>query len=663
MKSKSIRTKILTSIILMAAVPSILLGIISTVNTIVTELNSAQETLTELVSTSTSRIHYQLQSYVNVALIAGSVPDLSNPSVSLERKQEIINSIASTTGFERGNIIGTDGASIFDGKNYSERDYFQHAMKGEYYISDPILSKNTNKYAIIVSAPLWQNGIPGGEIVGVVYFAPPADFLTDIMNSINLSEDSAVYMLNNDGIFIADRDGSTVEKQMSAEMVAEQDPSYAALAEVHKKVIAGETGTEYYKRGNQNIIISYTPVDANVGGWYFALEEPVTHFVSGVIPTITLTIVLTVVFCLIAVIIAFAISQGIVKPIQACSERIAMLARGDIKSPAIHMTGDDEVGVLARSTEILVNNLRTIISDIDRILSATAKADLSINIDTNATAYVGDLSEILDSMRNINSGLSDIIRNIDLSASQVSMGSDQVSAAAQSLSQGSTEQASSIQQLAASISEIASKTDLNLSDCEAAKNTVDHSSQLMEEANRQMHRMTAAMDRIGNASEKIEKVIKAIEDIAFQTNILALNAAVEAAKVGEAGKGFAVVAQEVRNLAGKSQESAKTTSALIRECSRAVRDGVQITEETAETLDKVVNASSDVMEIVKKVANSSENQAASIQNVSMGVDQISIVVQTNSATAQESAAASQELNGQSQMLRNLVGRFKLPAEE
>ena len=663
MKSKSIRTKILTSIILMAAIPSIILGIVSTVNTIVSELSSAQETLAELVSTSTQRIHYQLQSYENVAIIAGSVPDLSSPATTLERKQEIINSIASATGFERGNIIGTDGASIFDGKNYSERDYFQHAMQGECYISDPILSKVTNKYAIIVSAPLWQNGIPGGEIAGVVYFAPPADFLTSIMNSINLSEDSSVYMLNNDGIFIADRDETTVEKQMSAAMAAEQDPSYAGLAEVHQNVIAGETGTQYYKRGDQTVIISYTPVDANVGGWYFALEEPVTHFVQGTIPTVVLTIVLTVVFCLIAIIIAFAISRGIVRPIQACSERIAMLARGDIKSPAIHMTGDDEVGVLARSTEILVNNLRTIISDIDRILSATAKADLSISMDTNATAYVGDLSEILDSMRNINEGLSNIIKNIDLSASQVSMGSDQVSAAAQSLSQGSTEQASSIQQLAASISEIASKTDLNLADCESAKRTVDHSAQLMEEANQQMHRMTAAMDRIGNASEKIEKVIKAIEDIALQTNILALNAAVEAAKVGEAGKGFAVVAQEVRNLAGKSQESAKTTSALIRECSRAVRDGVQITEETAETLDKVVIASADVMEIVKKVANSSENQASSIQNVSMGVDQISIVVQTNSATAQESAAASQELNGQSQMLRDRVGKFKLPMEE
>lgn len=647
----------------MAVIPSLILGVVSTINTITSALKSANESLSELVSAEAARVHHQLQSYMNVAVIAGSIPDLSNPERSTEEKQAIVNSIVDAIGFERGNILDVNGMSVLDGKNYSEREYFQHAIKGECYISDPIMSKVTNKYAILVAAPLWKNGVQGGEIAGCIYFAPHPDFLTNIMNSINLSDNSAAYLINTEGIFIADRDDSTVEKQISAAMVAEEDPSYKSLAAVHEKVIAGETGTEYYKRGNENVIISYCPIDADVGGWYFVLEEPVTHFLSGVTPTIALTIALTVAFSLVAVIIAFAISKGIVRPIQSCSERIAMLARGDIKSPSIHLTTDDEVGILARSTEILVNNLRTIISDIDRILTATAKADLSINMDTNATAYVGDLSEILDSMRKINSGLSEIVKNIDLSATQVSMGSDQVSAAAQSLSQGSTEQASSIQELAASISEIASKTDLNLADCETAKKTVDHSAQLMDEANKQMHRMTAAMDRIGNASEKIEKVIKAIEDIAFQTNILALNAAVEAAKVGEAGKGFAVVAQEVRNLAGKSQESAKTTSALIRECSRAVRDGVQITEETAETLDKVVSASTDVMNIVKKVANSSENQASSIQHVSLGVDQISIVVQTNSATAEESAAASQELNGQSQMLKDLVGKFKLPAEE
>src|SRR5690606_8490276 len=109
-----------------------------------------------------------------------------------------------------------------------------------------------------------------------------------------------------------------------------------------------------------------------------------------------------------------------------------------------------------------------------------------------------------------------------------------------------------------------------------------------------MERLAGAIGKIKGSADETAKIVKTIDEIAFQTNLLALNAAVEAARAGEAGKGFAVVAEEVRNLAQRSAEAAKTTSALIEGSVASVGEGVELSE-------AVVGALSDISERVVKV--------------------------------------------------------------
>jgi len=251
-----------------------------------------------------------------------------------------------------------------------------------------------------------------------------------------------------------------------------------------------------------------------------------------------------------------------------------------------------------------------------------------------------------------------LVTNIeDVSASFVSS-SKQIANGSQALAQGSTEQAASIQELSASISDIASKTKENAQMAERAASLANTIKDNAERGNQQMSEMTSAVQEINTASQNISKVIKAIDDIAFQTNILALNAAVEAARAGQHGKGFAVVAEEVRNLAAKSAEAAKDTGGLIANSMEKAELGARIADETAASLYEIVSGINESSQIVGEIAKSSEEQSVGIDQINLGVEQVSQVVQQNTATAEESAAASAEMSEKSAQLENLIIQFK-----
>jgi methyl-accepting chemotaxis protein len=166
--------------------------------------------------------------------------------------------------------------------------------------------------------------------------------------------------------------------------------------------------------------------------------------------------------------------------------------------------------------------------------------------------------------------------------------------------------------------------------------------------------MGKAIDEITRSSEQTGKIIKTIDEIAFQTNLLALNAAVEAARAGEAGAGFAVVADEVRNLALRASEAAKSTTLLIEQTVKAVKNGNQLTASTQSAFAENRNVTLKVSGIVDEIAAASSEQAQGIDQINKAVSEIEKIVQQNASSAEECASASEEMTSQAGLMKGFV---------
>ena len=373
---------------------------------------------------------------------------------------------------------------------------------------------------------------------------------------------------------------------------------------------------------------------------------------------IVLILSITVLGGVLAAVLGIYISNGIRRPINEIELAAQKLARGELDSTNIMYTSKDELGKLSESIRNLIHTQEKIILDIAHIMYDLSKGDFTAH--SNALEfYTGNYSEILTSMRTLRDNLSETLHQINMAADQVSAGREQVSSGAQDLSYGSSEQASSVEELAVAIEQISTQVKETAVNAKTASGQANIVGKEVTHSNQKMQNMIEAMEKISNSSREIVTINKAVEDIAFQTNILALNAAVEAARAGEAGRGFAVVASEVRNLASKSAKASKNASALINGSLAAVEEGTKIVDETAEALHIVVEGVNQVIVKIDKISLASNEQANAIQQVTQGINRISDVIQSNSATAEESAAASEELSAQAQMLKNLVDRFKI----
>lgn len=261
-----------------------------------------------------------------------------------------------------------------------------------------------------------------------------------------------------------------------------------------------------------------------------------------------------------------------------------------------------------------------------------------------------------------------IMKGVD----RTSVIADELRSSGQAVAEGANKQAHALETTSSSLEEISSMARTTSCSAETAKGCSDDAKIAVERGVDEMQTMRdsmegiqisvrdmrQAMEEIKKSSGGIATIMKAIDEISFQTKILALNAAVEAARAGEAGVGFAVVADEVRNLAMRCAQAANETTAQIEDSigkseegekvsvrvMDRLRDVMEKTQKVDARLGDILARSNDVDKQMAQIAIASKEEATGIQYLARSLFETDQVTQANAQSAEKTASALRDLH-------------------
>lgn len=548
--------------------------------------------------------------------------------------------------FPNDDVIFASGIDVPEGLIVTERDWYKAAVAadGKMICTDPYIDANTGSLVVTVAKIIKK----GSEIFCVVGADVTIDELVAKCSEFKIYDNSYTFLVSTAGDFIVHENADFLPT------AADGEAKFVNIADVPQysgKNITVDSVVKIKDYNNKTVMVCTSPLS---NGWQLGYSIDYREYSRSLRMLRTVYIAIFVPAILAVIFVGSFILKKCLKPVKSIHKAIISMENGDL-SYAPDYFGDDILGTLCEALAKTNTALKGYVNDISVNLENMANGNFNVRFSAD---YVGDFSSIKGSIEGIASSMQSVIEGVSTASSQVTIGADSVSETATSLATGASEQSQTVDELNEIIEHFMTLVSQSVDNADKAKENSNQTGECIENSNASMKELLNSMEQITEMSTQIEKIVKTIDDIAFQTNILALNAAVEAARAGAAGKGFAVVADEVRNLASKSAEAAKGTTALIQNTTEAVAKGSAIANATAESLDAVTTKSRDVNDLVESISNACDEQRAQISVITDKLGAISDIARKNAATAEESAASSEELSGQARTLDDLMAQFR-----
>lgn len=504
-----------------------------------------------------------------------------------------------------------------------------------------------DKLGITMGMPVKENGETAFYLVGVYKY----DMLNDVLSSINIGKNGMAYMVNREGIVTGHPDQSKVQAKSTLLQLG------GGNEEAIKSVTTRETGSTEFDIDGQQMLVAFSPIHGTQ--WALVIQVPKSDYNNLINGAMIVAGICTLAVLFISILVILRMARSISKPVKNVTNRMLGLSDGDLHTEVAHIRSGDELEIMTRTLADTVRNVNRYISDIHQVLSGVADGNLQIEPQVQ---YKGDFTLIRNSLVTILSSMNKTISGFRAAAARLAQMAEELSGQSGQLHQASLEQNQATDVLVDEVTHVKEQLAGVIKSSDQTHTMTSKITRKVQEANTQMDALSNAMSNISSNAQEITSIAKAIDNIAFQTNILALNASVEAARAGSAGRGFAIVAEEVKELAGKSAQAAQNAMAIVTNTKAVIQEGVELNASTAESLQAIYGVSTEISEISDQLVAAVQGQENALISMEERIATISSIADRNLQSAVGTSQSSELLAKESEELQVQVKKFALKEE-
>lgn len=531
------------------------------------------------------------------------------------------------------------------------RPWYQNAKSAkETIITDPYIDAITGKIVMTVASPLMS----GNTVMGVLGLDIEIDELVSISQGLKADNGGYAVLVDSEDNVIAHAKNQEYSHQMLSDGVTEKTTKLVDIAPIYAEVLSGAGSTDFVSGKDYDGKKCFFPaVPIGDTGWKVIYAADYNEAMSKLNTVIVVAVIVSVAAIAGGAVFFWLKFTRRLKPLSDIEKIVTNMSNGVLEHNYPQVT-NDEIGNITQSLTQTNKSLKSYINSIDNILANMANGKFAYD---NTVSFVGEFASMENSIKHICSAMNSTFADLNDIAEQISDGAGSVSTGASDLARAVNDETRLIVDVTSNLGDINKRVSQSADNAASVKEKVIKTADAVNAGNEKMQELVSIMDSISRSADEIVKINLTIEDIAFQTNILALNASIEAARAGAAGKGFAVVAEEVRNLAAKSAEASKITADLIGNTVKAIANGTEAANSTAEKLGDIVDDTNSISVSVAEIADVSEEQKVMLSDISVKLGEVQHFIETTDSAAQSSAAASEELDSQAALLKQHLERY------